>query len=262
MVDPRAGRAPEGEREDAAQRVFDHVDQLTAPAPRRVLGAGPLPAADDDARRRRARVGCAVPAAAAAGRGGTEARRGEDRGAVQRRRVRHRRPQRDRLDARSTPGCTRTATRSPQAPSPTCARTSQMGMKFFVAKVDVAQGALRAHRQRAGAGHPLAAAVPLRLGRRSTCRSAWGSSTRRARRTSSSRSSRATSATRSPTTTTSRSRRTSTCRTPRGASSARSTRRSSTRRWRSTRAPSSPSTRGRRRRAIPARRRHSTRASS
>ena len=106
----------------------------------------------------------------------------------------------------------------------------EMGMKFFVAKVDVSKVKF----ERIGNGPEqaaLAAAVSLRLGRLQPARPPGPHQLGGAPRISSSTSWRGASATRSPTTTTSPSPRTSTSRTPRGRSSARSTRRSSTRRW-------------------------------
>ena len=108
-------------------------------APRRVLGAGSrVPGRCA----RRARGRRAAPCAwrgrrrpRADGRRRSAAA-GEDRGAVHRRRVRDRHPERDGLDRRSTPGCAQNGYKIPDGAEPYLRPYVAEGMKFFVAKVD------------------------------------------------------------------------------------------------------------------------------
>ncbi len=140
--------------------VFKKVDQLTAPRlveyweqdPCRSAGHVRHGAHVGGGSRGRARGGGPVGPAAPR----------EDRGALRRRRVRRGGPVGAGLDGPRRAGCTTITTRSPTGAEPYLRPYVQMGMKFFVAKVNVAKVKFERVGQRPRARRAVAAALPLR----------------------------------------------------------------------------------------------------
>ena len=242
MVDPGAGRAARGRRQDAAEDGVRRRRADERAAARRVLGAGPVRARNDDATTAYAmRRAARDPAGAAMG--ATRRRlSGHGRGAVRRRRVRDRDPVGEGLDRARRVAARAARTRSRRAPSRCCGRTSRAARssssrRSIRSKVQVRRRARRA----------LAAALPLRQRRVHAADPARPRELERHAGSDRQHPRAATSATRSRTTRTSRSRRTSTSRdavkSKFGAFYAALFDRDASRR---TRARSSPSTRGQR----------------
>ena len=187
------------------REVFDHVDQLAAPRLVEYWEQDPCPPERDDGDGHGGGAGDGAGRGRRRGRGAADLGV-QDRGAVRRRRVRDRHPQRRGLDRRSTPGCAQNNYKIPEGAEPLLRPYVQRGMKFFVAKVDAEEGHVRERAWRCSRRcastttrdtlHPARAARPPQLGGHA------GSHRPHPRARA--------SATRSPTTRTSPSRRTST----------------------------------------------------